>query len=172
MLPPEMQTNTGELAGYRPGAIANVISMHMAYYGPKWGFGRPFEAKLAAELGEFHSRYDPARDLFILLTDGEGSPVGTISVDGSRAEQIGFQIRWFIVTDRAQGKGLGLELMRRADRFLVEKQFKRAFLTTFRGLDRAQRLYERFGFSLVSETESDPWSGNVGQQLYVRRSVR
>lgn len=53
--------------GYRPGALAAVIGLHMAYYAPQWGFGAAFEAKLASDMGPFLARFDPSRDLF--LTD-------------------------------------------------------------------------------------------------------
>ena len=156
--------------GYRPGVIARAVALHMDYYAPLWGFGVQFEAKVAAEMGEFHARYDPCRDLFIAVFDDEGALLGTITIDGLSAAEEGAHLRWFIVAQTAQGSGLGKELMRRADAFLRERGYRKTYLTTFAGLDAARALYERYGFELVSEEETDPWSGQVGIQRFERRT--
>lgn len=161
-------TEAIEFGAYRPGAIAATIALHMAYYAPAWGFGAAFEAKLAREMGAFHARYDPARDLFLTAFDQSGDLLGTITIDAVAAEDDGAHLRWFIVAPSMRGRGLGKELMRRAEAFLRERGYRRAFLTTFRGLDAARALYEQHGFRLVEEAAADPWSGHVGLQRFER----
>ncbi|MGF1525812.1 MAG: GNAT family N-acetyltransferase [Candidatus Competibacterales bacterium] len=156
-------------ASYHPGVIADIIALHMAYYGPTWGFGRAFEAKLAEEMGEFHRRYHDQRDLFTAAYDDGGRLLGTVTVDGVAAHQEGAHLRWFIVAEAARGQGLGAALMARVEAFLTERGYGRAYLTTFRGLDAARALYERHGFQLVAEEAVDPWSGDVGLQRFERR---
>ena len=80
--------------GYRPGALAEVIRLHMIYYGRAWGFGLPFETKLAAEMGEFLSRFDPERDLFVCAYDRSGDVVGSVTVDAEAASSKGAHLRW------------------------------------------------------------------------------
>ena len=155
-----------EFAGYAPGVIAEVVRLHMEYYAPAWGFGAAFEAKLAQEIGAFHDRFDADRDLFLGAFDGRRQLLGTISIDGADAD--GAHLRWFIVAPRAQGRGLGAELMRRAVSFVRRKRYRQTYLTTFRGLDAARAIYERHGFRLVAEEAEDPWSGTVGLQRYER----
>lgn len=157
--------------GYRPGVIAEVLALEMAYFTPNWGFGRKFEAKLAAELGEFFARYDDGRDLFLGALDRHDQLIGTVTIDGIDALGDGAQLRWFVVSPAAQGQGVGRMLMELVDRFLRDRGCRRTFLTTFDGLEAARRLYERFGFRLVAEEPHDPWSGDVGMQTFVRETA-
>ncbi len=159
------------LDGYRPGALAGVVALHVQYYAPAWGFGRPFEAKVAAELGEFLDRLDPARDLFLTAWDPEGRLVGSVTIDGLAGAGQGAHLRWFIASDAARGTGLGKRLMAEAMAFVDACGYRRTYLTTFQGLDAARSLYERHGFVLAREEAADPWSGgagSVGLQLFER----
>ncbi|NMM45541.1 GNAT family N-acetyltransferase [Rhodospirillaceae bacterium KN72] len=155
--------------GYRPGAMAAAITLHMAYYAPQWGFGAPFESKLGREMGEFLGRYDPDRDLFLTAYRPDGTLVGTITLDGVDADTAdGVHLRWFIVSEAARGMGLGRQLMATAVEFLDRTGYDRTYLTTFAGLDAARSLYESFGFHLTKEEPTDPWSGSVGLQRFDR----
>ena len=156
--------------GYRPGVIAAVIALHMDYYAPVWRFGVKFETKLAREMGEFHDRLDPARDLFLAAVNSEGAVLGSITIDGMLADTEGAHLRWFIVDQHVMGSGIGKTLMSEACRFLDEHGYSRTYLTTFRGLEAARSLYERFGFRLVDELDEDSWSGSVGVQRFERRT--
>ena len=155
--------------GWRPGAIAQTLALHMEYYAPAWGFGLRFESKLAAEMGEFHGRFEPARDLFLGAWAPDGALLATISVDGIDARGEGAHLRWFVAAARARGHGLGGTLMRRVDAFLDDRGYARAYLTTFAGLDAARALYDRHGYARVAEEKADPWSGTVGLQRLERR---
>jgi len=42
------------------------------------------------------------------------------------------------------------------------------FLTTFRGLEAARRLYQDFGFTLVSELDGESWGTKVTEQRFER----
>ena len=155
--------------GWRPGVIARAIALHMDYYAPAWGFGLRFESKLAAEMGEFHGRFEVGRDLFLGAYAPGGALMATLSVDGVDATGEGAHLRWFIAAARARGQGLGAALMRRADAFMDARGYRSAYLTTFAGLDAARALYDRHGYALVAEEKADPWSGTVGLQRFERR---
>jgi hypothetical protein len=62
--------------------------------------------------------------------------------------------------------------MARAMRFCDEQDVRRVWLTTFRGLDAARRLYERHGFRLAGENADDQWRGGVIEQKFVRELLR
>jgi len=154
--------------GWRPGAIAGIVGLHARYYAAEWGFGEAFEAKVANELGLFAASRDPGRDLLLTAWDG-GELAGSIVIDSTVTGGDGAHLRWFIVSDGARGSGLGGELMRQAMAFCDRQEFGMVWLTTFRGLEAARRLYESSGFRLVLEAEIDQWSGGVTEQRFERR---
>jgi len=157
------------LEGYRPGAIGELIRLHMAYYAPAWGFGRPFECKLAGEMGEFFARFDPARQFFLGAWRRDGGLVGAVVLDIADPDTPVGHLRWFIVDDASRGRGLGRHLLQRAVAFADQQACSSTYLTTFAGLDAARQLYERTGFALVEARAGDPWSGTVGEQRFERR---
>jgi len=152
--------------GYRPGAIAEAIRLHMVYYGREWGFGRAFEVTLAAEMGEFLARFDAARDHFLCAYARADELCGSITVDAEAVSDAGAHLRWYIVSDAARGTGLGRALLARAVAHCAERRFGRIYLTTFAGLDAARHLYESVGFELVGESDTDQWQGGVREQRF------
>jgi GNAT superfamily N-acetyltransferase len=152
-------------SGYIPGAIGKVVELHTTYYAQQWRFGLFFEAMVATGLVSFLSRYDERQDRFWIAVDGQRI-VGSITIDGSEAATKGVHLRWFILDSECQGKGIGNQLMRVAMRFCEEKNFQRVHLSTFAGLDSVRYLYERWGFELVEENESDTWGVRVKEQKF------
>lgn len=153
--------------GYRPGCIGDIVALHARYYAQAWKFDLAFEAKVAAELAAFLSSMDPCRDLFVATYEGERL-YGSIVVDVTGGGPGGAHLRWFIVSDEARGTGLGSRLMAQAMRFCDDSDLERVWLTTFRGLDAARRLYERHGFRLTEENAEDQWQGGVVEQRFER----
>ena len=153
------------LSGYTPGAIGKVVELHAIYYAQHWGFGLFFEAMIATGLASFLSRYDESHDRFWIAVDGQRI-VGSITIDGSEAATKGAHLRWFILNPEYQGKGVGKQLMGEAMRFCEEQNFQRVSLSTFAGLDSARYLYEKWGFRLVEEHESNTWGVRVREQAF------
>ncbi|MEE9322021.1 MAG: GNAT family N-acetyltransferase [Granulosicoccus sp.] len=156
------------ISGYKPGALADVIKLHMAYYQTNWGFDLAFETKIAAELSEFLSRYTPDTDLFLTAYRPDGECVGSISLDCQDAAGKGAHVRWFIVAQDVAGHGLGRQLMTQTINHCNRSSFTRSYLTTFEGLHAARKLYESFDFKLTAERDVDQWAGGVTEQLFVR----
>ena len=156
-------------AGYRPGVIAEIVQLHMDYYGPVWGFGIPFETGLATGLGAFLAGYNDELDLLQCARDKTGALLGAIAVSGRDRFPDTARIRWFIVDDRAQGSGLGAGLFQTALSFCRDADFQSAWLTTFEGLEAARALYLKAGFRLTGEADEDEWSGGVREQHYELR---
>ena len=154
-----------ELCGYVPGAIGRVAELHAIYYHQHWNFGLFFEAKVATELSEFLSRFDQSRDGFwtaCLNNRVEGS----IAIDGIKAATDGAHLRWFILSEKTRGQGIGNRLTQKAVSFCEEKNFRRVYLWTFEGLDAARHLYEKYGFSLVEQCEGLQWGAKVIEQKF------
>jgi GNAT superfamily N-acetyltransferase len=154
-------------AGYKPGALAGVLRLHMDYYARDWGFGLAFEVKVAAEMAEFLARFDRHRDLFLTAWRGD-QLAGSVSLDVSGGGPDGAHLRWFMVSDAERGSGLGKQLLARAISHGDSVAAGPVWLTTFAGLDAARALYEQFGFVLESESVTDQWQGGVAEQTFIR----
>jgi len=155
-----------KINGYVPGAVGRIVELHASYYARNWGFGTFFEAKVATEMGEFLRRYDPDRDGFWTV-NLEGRVEGSIIIDGIHARTEGAHLRWFILSSRLRGRGLGHRLMERAVGFCRKQGYDRVYLWTFEGLDPARHLYQKFGFRLADQLEGSQWGARVNEQKFV-----
>jgi GNAT superfamily N-acetyltransferase len=154
--------------GYRPGSIGRIAQLHSTYYHREWGFGLYFEAKVASELSEFLRRYDEKRDgIWLALVDG--TVEGAVVIDGIHAEDRGAHLRWFIVSDRLRGQGVGRRLLDRAIDFCADRGYKQVYLWTFEGLHAARHLYEAAGFRQIEARKGNSWGIEVTEQRFVRQ---
>jgi GNAT superfamily N-acetyltransferase len=157
-----------EITGWTPGSLGQVVALHGRYYARDWGFGPYFEAKVAAGMAEFIPRLNPTRDLFLAARRGSHL-LGAITIDGSETEADEAHVRWFITSDAARGTGIGGRLMAEAMAFCDRVGFRLVYLDTFRGLDAARHLYEKYGFALVAEHSDETWGVEVTEQRFERR---
>jgi GNAT superfamily N-acetyltransferase len=151
---------------YAPGAIGRITEMHAAYYAQQWGFGVYFEAKVATDLSVFLSRFDTKRDGFWLARQDEGQIVGSMAIDGIKADTDGAHLRWFILDPVCQGQGIGNRLMTEAINFCLQRKYTRIYLWTFAGLDAARHLYEKHGFTLCQELNAEQWGITMQEQMF------
>jgi GNAT superfamily N-acetyltransferase len=145
-----------------PGALGRVVSMQSEYYGRNWGFGLPFEALIATEVGDFGLSL-PHPDCRMWVARDAIGVAGTITIDGRAGADA--RLRWFIVEERARG-GLGRRLLGNALRFCKERGFASVWLTTFNGLHTARGLYEQAGFELEHEAPDTTWGVLVREQVF------
>jgi GNAT superfamily N-acetyltransferase len=157
--------NVEIVRGYFPGAIGRVAELNGTYYHKHWGFGLIFEAMCATDLSEFLTRYDENRDGFWTAWL-DGRIEGHITIDGIHSENQGAHIRYFIVSDALQGKGIGNKLIKTATDFCRDKGHKRVYLWTFEGLWAARHLYEKTGFRLVEQRRGSQWGVEVNEQRF------
>ncbi len=153
------------IESYRPGAIGRITELHAAYYSEFSGFGLFFEAKVASEMSEFMMRFDNEYDGFWLAVKGD-EIIGSVAIDGAERKTKGAHLRWYIVDPKSQGSGIGSALMQKAVDFCKQKKFKRVYLWTFKGLDAARHLYEKYGFTLSKEQEGGQWGVVVKEQMF------
>lgn len=141
------------VAGWTPGAIGRITLLHARHYAASHGFGLAFEVRVASELALFLSGFVPGRDhLTTVLLDGEVE--GGIAVDGSGDPA---RLRWFILSDRLRGRGLGRRLLTEAIAAARAAGHSRLSLSTLTGLDAADRLYRDAGFRLEDEHDGAHW---------------
>jgi GNAT superfamily N-acetyltransferase len=151
--------------GYSPGVIGRVAELHGRYYADHFGFGSFFEARVAADAGDYFRNYKQERDAFWAIFEGN-QIIGSVAVDGPRRPEQGAQLRWFIVEESAQGRGVGKLLLNNAIQFCRQKGYHRIYLDTFHGLDVARHLYEQAGFRLVEERPGTQWGASVMEQRF------
>lgn len=155
--------------GYAPGAIGRVVTLHGQYYSHKWGFGPQFEAEVAAQLGEFMGRYDPARDGLWLAWRGN-EIIASVTLDHLPTDgETGARVRWFVADETARGTGVGRQLFDTLLNFAAETGQPAIYLWTFQGLTAAQRLYERAGFRVTATKQSADWGPTITAQRMERQ---
>ncbi|MFK7762355.1 MAG: helix-turn-helix domain-containing GNAT family N-acetyltransferase [Roseobacter sp.] len=154
--------------GYRSGVIACVAHLHATFYSQNYRFGVAFERKVATEMSEFMGRIDnPVNTTFSAYSGNE--LLGSVSLDGEDLGDGASHLRWFIVSPRARGMGIGNLLLGKATEFVEKHAFDRTRLWTFKGLDAARHLYEKHGFALAHQTPGTQWGTEVIEQEFVRR---
>lgn len=154
-------------SGYQPALIAGVTGMHAAFYSQNYGFGALFERKVASEMSEFMGRIDAPLNAVFSAYNGK-KLLGSVSIDGEDLGSKTAHLRWFIVSPEARGLGVGKGLMARAMKFVDEMAFQQTCLWTFKGLDTARHLYERFGFELFEEKTGSQWGIQMVEQQFRR----
>ena len=152
------------MAGPAPGLLGDIVALHGRYYANHWNFPIAFEAKVAGEMAAFFDRYDPARDL-VLSVRGVDRWLGSITLDGSdpALEDGQAHVRWFILDPEMSGRGLGARLLREAISFARQSGKRSIYLTTFRGLDAASKLYAAAGFRIGDERLGRTWGREVAE---------
>ncbi len=154
------------LTGYFPGVIGKIVELHAVYYARHWGFDISFETQVGRELSEFMAGFDESRDGFWAALVGDEF-AGAIAIDGRQSGQHGARLRWFIVDERFQGRGVGRLLMDEAMAFCRRVGQVRVHLWTFKGLEVARVLYERAGFRLHAEVPVEKWGNAITEQMYL-----
>jgi len=157
-----------QIKGYVPGAIGRIAELHGVYYHHHWQFGLYFEAKVASELSAFLGRFEKKSDGFWTITL-DGRVEGGLAIDGIDSESDGAHLRWFILSDKLRGKGVGNQLMVQAVGLCKDCKYTSVYLWTFEGLYAARHLYEKFGFVLEEEQVGEQWGTQVKEQKFVLR---
>jgi GNAT superfamily N-acetyltransferase len=152
--------------GIVPSCIGRIVEMHATYYGRTFGFGIPFEAKVATEFATFCVAYDPVRDGLWLAREGE-TIHGSVAIDGSHHLTDGAHLRWFVASDESRGTGVGNMLLDAAMAFCRERGYRRVYLWTFDDLAAARHLYEKHGFRLDLTQRGSQWGKEVNEQRFV-----
>jgi GNAT superfamily N-acetyltransferase len=91
---------------------------------------------------------------------------GCIAITMDLDEPCDARLRWYIVDPVFHGQGIGKTLIQRAIHFSKDAGYKRIYLWTFKGLNRAQSIYEQNGFKLTEERDVEQWGGIISEQRF------
>lgn len=154
--------------GYRTGMIGDIAALHARTHGPIVGMGPTFESVVSEAMAEFMPRVgNPANNSWSVVDDGE--IIGSITIDGEDLGDGIAHLRWFILSERLRGKGLGKVLLLKALEHCDRLGFSEIHLWTLKGLDAARALYEKNGFVLAEEYVGDQWGKAVTEQKFTRK---
>jgi GNAT superfamily N-acetyltransferase len=143
--------------------VGRITEAHAVYYHENWGFDVSFEVQVATELSAFINEFDTKSEgLWEVMVDNHFAGAIAISKTGSPDARL----RWFIVMPPYQKMGIGKSLIRKAVGFGREKGYRRLYLWTFDGLDRARKLYEINGFTLSQEQVVQQWGQKIKEQRF------
>jgi GNAT superfamily N-acetyltransferase len=162
--------NSGEIhivSGLRPSDIGTIVRYHDEYYAEHYGFNHDFGRYVKKPLTEFYHRNSPDERIW-LLKAGE-SIKGCIALAQVTHEEA--QLRWFYVDESLRGRGFGQKLISVLIGFAVEKGYGRIILWTVSLLLEARRLYEKNGFVLEEEHDTEIWGRVLREQKFVRRDA-
>lgn len=154
--------------GYQTGMIGDIAAMHGRTHGHIVGMGPTFESVVAKAMAEFMPRVgNPVNNSWSVVDNGE--VIGSITIDGEDLGGNVAHLRWFILSERLRGMGLGKILLGKALDHCDRHGFDEIHLWTLKGLDAARALYEKNGFELADEYVGDQWGKAVTEQMFIRK---
>ncbi|HWV32164.1 MAG TPA: GNAT family N-acetyltransferase [Dyadobacter sp.] len=146
----------------RPGDLGLIAAIHGDIYAKECGYGLNFEAYVLKGLAELAQQHDPAKDK-LWICEQEDRIVGCL-VAQHRGDAI--QLRYFILLPEYRGIGLGKKLMGEFIDFMTSTGCKHAFLWTTEDQQSAVALYERYGFVLAEQKQSNAFDKALTEQKY------
>jgi DNA-binding MarR family transcriptional regulator/GNAT superfamily N-acetyltransferase len=147
----------------RAGDFGWVVQRHGALYAQERSWGAGFEALVARVVADYASDHDPAREA-AWIAEVAGRPVGSIFCvcEDERTAKL----RLLLVEPGARGMGVGEALVDECVRFARAAGYAEIMLWTNATLDAARRIYQRAGFTLVSEETTPQFGIDFTEQVW------
>ncbi|WP_069306685.1 bifunctional helix-turn-helix transcriptional regulator/GNAT family N-acetyltransferase [Methylobrevis pamukkalensis] len=152
------------LRPHRIGDLGWVVHRHGRLYAEEHGWDIRFEALVAEILAGIIRNFDPARD-GSWIAESDGAIVGSVFVVRTDDPDTA-KLRLLLVEPAARGRGLGRLLVDTALACARERGYRRMVLWTNDPLVTARRIYERAGFSLVSEQSHSDFGPEMTGQMW------
>jgi GNAT superfamily N-acetyltransferase len=139
----------------RCGDLGRIISLHGEAYEPLGGYGLRFEAYVAQTIAEYVLENDAHGRVWLVERGADllGCAAAVLRENGEG------QIRWVILEQSLRGQGIGKDLVEGALTYCRDQGCNKVVLETTDGLPESQSLYEKLGFSIVSDETKDLWDG-------------
>ena len=147
----------------KSGDLGYVIYRHGKLYAQENGYGIAFEAYVAEGLAEFYHAFEAEKDR-VWVCEDKDTIIGFLLLMHRSAATA--QFRYFYLEPEYRGIGLGNRLMQLFMDFLQEKGYRSAYLWTTNEQSAAAALYERYGFKLTEEKESDAFGKPLIEQRF------
>ncbi|MFF3556386.1 bifunctional helix-turn-helix transcriptional regulator/GNAT family N-acetyltransferase [Streptomyces tsukubensis] len=145
-----------------PGDLGWTVSRHGALYAAEYGWNSEFEGQVARIVADFAAGHDPRRER-AWIAEVDGRPAGSVMCVRDEAPDTA-RLRVLLVEPEARGRGVGERLVRAVIDFAREAGYRDLVLWTNDVLTGARRIYERSGFTLVSEEPHHSFGADlVGQ---------
>ncbi len=139
----------------RCGDLGRIVSLHGEAYEPLGGYGLRFEAYVGQTIANFVLGDDTNGRIW--LAERSGVLVGCAAIV-LRENDIG-QLRWVVVDPAERGHGLGKDLVARALNYCRDRGCRSVILETTNGLPESEKMYEKLGFCITSNTVAELWDG-------------
>ncbi|MFC4066531.1 GNAT family N-acetyltransferase [Actinoplanes subglobosus] len=146
----------------RPGDLGWVVMAHGEAYDEQFGWNTDFEALVARIVADYATDHDPRREA-AWIADVDGTRAGSIFLVTGDEPTVA-KLRILLVTPAARGLGLGARLVEECLRFAREAGYRTVTLWTNDILTSARKIYQAYGFVLVSEDPHESFGHRlVGQ---------
>ncbi len=133
------------LRRFAPTDMQWLIARHQDLYAREAGFDSSFGAQVADVLHSFCAGHDPVYERGWMAASAE-ERLGTVFC--MRKSQETAQLRLFLLTPKARGKGLGKRLLRDCMEFARAAGYRGMMLKTHESHRTACALYRAFGWQL------------------------
>ncbi|ABF42458.1 transcriptional regulator, MarR family with acetyltransferase activity [Candidatus Koribacter versatilis Ellin345] len=134
----------------RLGDMGWVLCGHGEGYADVYGLDVRFEALVARILADFMASRDPAKER-AWIAERDGERMGCVFLVRHPEHKDTAKLRLLWVEAAARGLGVGKALVHECTRFAKQAGYKRIVLWTNSVLATARAIYEREGYTLVSE---------------------
>jgi DNA-binding MarR family transcriptional regulator/GNAT superfamily N-acetyltransferase len=149
---------------HAPGDLGWVVQRHGALYWEERSWDARFEALVARVVADFAERQD-ARHERCWIAEMYGERVGSVML--TRASDGVANLRLLLVEPRARRNGIGSRLLEEALGFARRARYEQVALWTVRGLEEAERLYERAGFRRVRQEPLEAFGHSLTSETWV-----
>lgn len=139
---------------FKPGDAGYVAHLHGRAYDKTYKFGQMFEHYVMKGLADFMIDADGGE---LWVAEVNGRIVGSIAI--TKDSDTVAQLRWFILDEPFQGRGIGKKLIETALSFCKEQNYEHVFLWTVSTLESARYLYRKYNFELTEEKPNEEWTG-------------
>jgi GNAT superfamily N-acetyltransferase len=146
---------------FEPGDLGRLIEIHGIQNFQDYGFSPVHEAYCAQIASDFILNPDPGRAK-AWLAKKDGAVVGSVLICELPNDVA--QLRLLFADKSVRGSGLGRWLTEDSVQYCREAGFKKVFLWTVDGLERAISIYKSLGFKLTDEKTQLVW-GRESREL-------
>ncbi|MFD7612852.1 GNAT family N-acetyltransferase [Streptomyces sp. NPDC059828] len=132
-----------------PGDLGWIVQRHGALYAAEFGWNTDFEGLVARIVADFAQDHDPHLER-VWIAELDGRPAGSVMCVRDEAPATA-RLRLLLVEPEARGHGLGDRLVGAVVDFAREAGYRELVLWTNDVLTAARKIYQRAGFTLVTE---------------------
>ncbi len=153
----------------KPGDLGWILHQHGVRYAAEQSYDFSFEKEIAESIVVFIEQYKRGVSR-IWVAESAAGIIGTIALHAQGTDEA--EIRWIMVLPEYQGQGIGSRLLAEAIDFGRRRQVKLIHCCNVAVNSPGIPLYERFGFTFVSEAPVLKWGKLwVSRQYHLRLEI-